>query len=79
LSECKVLKCPFCGFEGSREDFSYIYEVTLYLVDSEVEKEERERPVLVVCPRCKQGFFLEDPYFKLRTGMLYRNRVHNST
>jgi ribosomal protein S27AE len=56
------LKCPHCGFEGEAEDFTYMYEVTLYLVDSHVEREERERPILVVCPRCKQGFFLESPY-----------------
>lgn len=61
------IKCPHCGYEGERGDFVYMYEVTLYVVDSDVEREERERPVLVVCPRCKQGFFLEDPYGKLRS------------
>lgn len=62
----KELTCPHCGFKGSSEDFLYMYEVTLYVYDSEVEKEERERPVLVVCPKCKQGFFLEDPYKRFK-------------
>ena len=47
-----------------------MYEVTLYLVDSHVEREERERPVLVVCPRCKQGFLLEDQYVKPRSALI---------
>jgi ribosomal protein S27AE len=56
------IKCPHCGFEGDSSEFMYLYEVTLYLVDSMVEREERVRPVLVICPKCKQGFFLENPY-----------------
>ena len=60
----KKLKCPHCGFEGEAPDFYYMYEVTLFVYDSKVEPEERERPVLVICPKCRQGFFLEDPYAK---------------
>jgi ribosomal protein S27AE len=56
------IKCPHCGFEGDSSEFMYLYEATLYLVDSMVEREERVRPVLVICPKCKQGFFLENPY-----------------
>lgn len=62
-----------CGYEGKRKEFMYIYEATIYLIDSNVEKEERERPVLVVCPVCKQGFFLDDPYFKFKTRELYKD------
>lgn len=58
------LKCPYCGFEGDSAEFDYLYETTLYVVDSKIEREERERPILVVCPKCRQGFFLEDPYRK---------------
>lgn len=56
------IKCPHCGFEEEASAFKFIYEVTLYVINSHVEREERERPILVVCPRCKQGFFLENPY-----------------
>ncbi len=56
------IKCPHCGFEGDSSEFTYIYEVTLYIVNSHVEREERERPLLAVCPKCKQGFLLENPY-----------------
>jgi len=58
----RVLKCPFCGFEGEISDFTFMYEVVLYTVDHEVLREDRERPPLVICPKCKQGFFLESPY-----------------
>ena len=58
----KVIKCPYCGFEGESGLFDYLYEVTLYVINATIEKEERKRPVLVICPHCKQGFFLEDPY-----------------
>ncbi|MEM1830292.1 MAG: hypothetical protein QXJ97_02030 [Desulfurococcaceae archaeon] len=34
------LKCPMCGYEGKRKEFMYIYEATIYLIDSNVEKEE---------------------------------------
>jgi DNA-directed RNA polymerase subunit RPC12/RpoP len=57
-----IIKCPYCGFEGDASEFNYLYEVTLYIMDSHVEREERERSVLIVCPKCKQGFFLENPY-----------------
>ncbi|MEM1695009.1 MAG: hypothetical protein QXO48_01950 [Desulfurococcaceae archaeon] len=62
----KTIKCPYCGFEDKSPEFTYIYEATLYVHSGEVEREERERPVLVVCPRCKQGFFLEDPYARVK-------------
>ncbi|MEM1641798.1 MAG: hypothetical protein QW579_03895 [Desulfurococcaceae archaeon] len=62
----KTIKCPYCGFEDKSPEFIYIYEATLYVYNGEVEREERERPVLVVCPRCKQGFFLEDPYARAK-------------
>ncbi|MET1160084.1 MAG: hypothetical protein ABWW65_03900 [Thermoprotei archaeon] len=61
----KVIACPYCGYRGKPEDFTYIYESVLYVADDHVLPEERERPVLVVCPRCKRGFFLESPYKKL--------------
>ncbi len=61
----KKIKCPYCGYEGRPEDFTYIYESVLYIADHEVAPEERERPPLVICPRCKKGFFLESPYRKL--------------
>ncbi|MEM1628627.1 MAG: hypothetical protein QXP02_00975 [Desulfurococcaceae archaeon] len=56
------IKCPFCGFEGSSENYDYMYETTLYMVNSSITREERERPILVICPRCKQGFFMDNPY-----------------
>ena len=39
-----------------------MYESVLYIADHEVLPEDRERPVLIICPRCKRGFFLESPY-----------------
>lgn len=61
------LKCPLCGYEGNRDEYLYMYETTIYIVDSEIEREERERPIMIICPRCKQGFFLVDPYSRLRS------------
>ncbi len=62
----RVIKCPYCGFEGSSREFYYMYEAVLYYTPlHNIEKEDRERPVLVICPRCKQGFFLESPYKKV--------------
>lgn len=68
----RKLECPHCGYKSGVREFLYMYEATLYLVNSEVEKEERERPILVICPRCGQGFFLEDPYSKIRYAALYK-------
>lgn len=62
------IKCPHCGYEGSKKDFLYMYESTLYVVDNRVEQEERERPVLIICPRCRTGFFAEDPYALFHKG-----------
>jgi uncharacterized C2H2 Zn-finger protein len=72
LESNRKLKCPLCGYEGFKEEFTYIYEVTLYYIDSSIEREGRERPVLVICPRCKQGFFLEDPYRRFKESELYK-------
>jgi len=58
----KNIKCPFCGFEGNPKDFYLMYEVVLYEKEGIVEKELRERPPLVICPKCNQGFFLKSPY-----------------
>lgn len=60
----KTITCPFCKYRGKASDFTYIYESVVYVIDNYVSPEERERPVLVICPRCKQGFFLESPYKK---------------
>ncbi len=62
LEKGKGITCPFCGYKGKPEDFYYMYESVLYMADHSVVKEERERPILVICPRCKKGFFLENPY-----------------
>lgn len=62
----RKLVCPHCGFEGSTEEFYYMQEAVLYVRDSKVLREERERPLLVICPRCRNAFFLEDPYKNLR-------------
>ncbi len=56
------IKCPYCGYTGDPGDFYYMYESVLYIADHEVLPEDRERPVLIICPRCKRGFFLESPY-----------------
>lgn len=67
----KKITCPYCGYAGKPCDFYYMYEAVLYATDSEeVIKESRERPPLVICPRCKKGFFLESPYkrFYTKTG-----------
>lgn len=61
----KKIKCPYCGFEEEPKEFTYIYESVLYVADHEVVREERERPIVVVCPKCGKGFFLESPYKKL--------------
>jgi len=62
------IKCPYCDFEGEAKEFWIMYESVLYLEDSKVEKEWRERPPYIICPSCKNGFFLESPYTKF-----YRN------
>ncbi|RLG81228.1 MAG: hypothetical protein DRO13_01750 [Thermoprotei archaeon] len=64
-SNKRGIKCPYCGFIGKPRDYTYMYEAVLYVADQEVLKEERERPVLLICPRCNRGFFLESPYQKL--------------
>ncbi len=61
----KKIKCPYCGYTGEPKDFTYMYETVLYLADDHVVPEERERPILVICPRCGRGFFLKTPYSKL--------------
>jgi len=67
------LKCPNCGFEGGVEEFSFMYETTIYVVEDQPLPEERERPILVICPRCGEGFFLDSPYSKVRfSGQLCR-------
>ncbi|MEZ0394491.1 MAG: hypothetical protein ABWK00_05575 [Desulfurococcaceae archaeon] len=60
------ITCPFCGFSGSPGDFTYMQESVLYVADGEVLEEQRERPLLAICPRCRRGFFLEDPYARAR-------------
>lgn len=54
-----------------------MYEVTLYVHDLDIEREERERPVLIICPMCKQGFFLEDPYARAKRGVGVVKRIEN--
>lgn len=61
----KTIKCPWCGFTGKPGEFLYIQETTLYYTGKGVDMEERERPLMVVCPRCREGFYLESPYSKL--------------
>ncbi|WP_156915429.1 hypothetical protein [Desulfurococcus amylolyticus] len=61
----KTIKCPWCGFMGEPGEFLYIQEATLYYTGKGVDREERERPLMVVCPRCREGFYLESPYSKL--------------
>ncbi len=61
----KKIKCPYCGYTGEPSDFTYMYETVLYMTENHVIPEERERPILVICPRCRQGFFLKSPYSKL--------------
>ena len=56
------ITCPYCGFKGTPRDFYYMYESVLYIADSKTIPEERSRPILVICPVCKNGFFLESPY-----------------
>lgn len=63
------ITCPHCGYSGMSEDFYYIYESTIYVIDEEVQPEERDRPVLIICPRCRQGFFIEDPYWRFHEGI----------
>ncbi|AFK51238.1 hypothetical protein TCELL_0814 [Thermogladius calderae 1633] len=63
------LECPFCGFRGKPSDFYFVYESVLYVADSKTVPEERSRPVLVVCPVCGNGFFLESPYKALMEKM----------
>lgn len=59
------LRCPRCGFEGDSKIFLFMYETTLYMINSKTIPEERERPIMVICPRCGEGFFMESPYYKV--------------
>ncbi len=61
----RIIKCPYCGYEAPISEFIFMYESVLYVADHEVLHENRERPPLVICPRCKRGFFLESPYKKV--------------
>jgi len=61
----KEIVCPYCGFKAPPEEFTYMYESVLYLADDRLLQEERERPVLVICPKCGGGFFLKSPYQKV--------------
>jgi len=70
LLEHKTLKCPRCGFTGEPREFIFIQESTLYYTGRGVEGEERERPLMAICPRCGEGFYLE-PYYKRLLERLY--------
>ncbi|MGQ4832619.1 MAG: hypothetical protein ACP6IS_01820 [Candidatus Asgardarchaeia archaeon] len=62
MKKAILIKCPFCGFEGYASEFYLMYESVIYEKQGNIEKELRERPPVVICPKCKQGFFLESPY-----------------
>ena len=57
-----IIKCPFCGYRGNPSEFQLIYESVIYEDNEIIEKERRERPPLLICPKCRQGFFLDSPY-----------------
>ncbi len=58
----KKVRCPYCGYEADISEYYVMYESVLYAADDSVVPEDRVRPPLFICPRCKQGFFLESPY-----------------
>ncbi len=66
----KKITCPYCGYTGDPSEFEYMYESVLYVADHEVLPEERDRPILVICPKCRGGFFLESPYKKVIKKMM---------
>jgi len=59
------IKCPHCGNVSEAKDYTLIYESVLYAVDYEVEREERIRPPILICPKCGKDFWLESPYEEL--------------
>jgi uncharacterized protein (DUF983 family) len=59
------LKRLNCGFEGGIGEFSLMYETSIHVVEEQTLSEEGERTILVICPRCGEGF-LESPYSKVR-------------
>ncbi|ADV64666.1 hypothetical protein [Desulfurococcus mucosus] len=61
----EALKCPRCGFTGRPEEFTFMQEATIYYTGRGLEHEERERPIMVICPRCGEGFYLESPVKRL--------------
>ena len=63
--DMKKITCPYCGYTSDPSGFDYMYESVLYVADHEVLPEERDRPILVICPKCRRGFFLESPYKKI--------------
>ncbi len=72
MTKVAQIKCPFCGFQGKANEFYLMYEAVIYESSGITEKEKRERPPLVICPNCGNGFFLESPYerfFKKRNLM----------
>ncbi|MGC8953816.1 MAG: hypothetical protein ACP5N5_03760 [Desulfurococcus sp.] len=54
----KTIKCPWCGFMGEPGEFLYIQEATLYYTGKGVDREERERPLMVVCPGVERASIL---------------------
>lgn len=56
------IKCPHCGFEGEAKDYFLLYEAVVNVSLYYVFRESRERPPLLICPKCNKTFVLEEHY-----------------
>jgi len=62
----KKIKCPYCGFEGEPKEFYLLYEAVVNVTLTSASKENRERPPLIICPKCGKAFPTANFYEKLR-------------
>ncbi len=60
------IKCPYCGYVGDSKDFYLLYEAVVNVALYKPLREERERPPLIICPKCGKAFPSGDFYGKIR-------------
>jgi len=60
------IKCPYCGFEGEPKDYYLLYEAVVNVALFKPMEEGRERPPLLICPKCGKAFPLGEFYGKVK-------------
>ena len=60
------IKCPYCGFEGEPKDYYLLYEAVVNVALFKPMEEGRERPPLLICPKCGKAFPSGEFYGKVK-------------